>query len=60
VNPYVTPIPRLPWTGLISERLFCAQLAFHVKPTESTPHELGVLVDGPYVAGLLGFGARVF
>ncbi len=113
VNPYVIPIPGLPWTGLISERLFSAQLAFHVKPTEATAHEIGVLVgggafndvtrdgalgryggagglalfgdlrfgardrfqlharfswgfpvawlvDGPYLAALLAFGARVF
>jgi hypothetical protein len=113
VNPYVVPVPGLPWTGLISERLFSALLGFHIKAKESSPHEFGVLVgggafndvtregalktyggaggvavfgdlrfgerdryqlharfsygfpvvwllDGPYVGGLVTFGARVF
>ena len=113
VNPYVIPVPGLPWSGLISERLFSAQLGFHIRATESSPHEFGVLVgggafndvtrenalntyggaggvslfgdlrfgpeqswqlharlsygfpvawllDGPYIAGLLALGARVF
>jgi hypothetical protein len=113
VNPYVVPIPGLPWTGLISERLFSAQLGVHIKATDASRHEFGVLLgggafndvtrdgaidtyggaggvslfgdlrfgerdrfqlharcswgfpvvwllDGPYLAGLLSFGARVF
>lgn len=113
VNPYVIPVPGLPWSGLISERLFSAQLGFHIRAKESSPHEFGVLVgggafndvtrenaldtyggtggvalfgdlrfgpeerwqlhtrlsygfpvawllDGPYLAGLLAFGARAF
>ena len=46
VNPYVIPIPALPWTGLISERLFSAQVGFHVKANEASRHEFGVLLGG--------------
>jgi hypothetical protein len=112
-SPYVVPVPGLPWTGLVSERLFSAQLGFHIKAKETSAHEFGVLVgggafndvtrdgalntyggtgglalfadlrfgeddryqihthlswgfptvwllDSPYIAGLLTFGARVF
>lgn len=45
-SPYVVPVPGLPWTGLVSERLFSAQLGFHIKATETSPHEFGVLVGG--------------
>lgn len=113
VNPYVVPVPGLPWTGLVSERLFSAQLGVHIKAKEASRHEFGVLLgggafndvtrdgaistyggagglalfgdfrfgerdryqlharfsyglpvvwllDGPYLSGLLTFGARVF
>ena len=46
VNPYVIPVPGLPWTGLISERLVSAQVGVHIKVSESAPHELGVLIGG--------------
>lgn len=46
VNPYVIPVPGLPWTGLISERLLAAQLGLHLKVKESSQHELGLLVGG--------------
>lgn len=45
-SPYVVPVPGLPWTGLVSERLFSGQLGFHVKASETSPHEFGVLVGG--------------
>lgn len=46
VNPYVIPVPGLPWTGLISERLLAAQLGVHLKVKDSSQHELGILVGG--------------
>lgn len=46
VNPYVIPVPGLPWTGLISERLLAAQLGLHLKAKESSPHEFGLLLGG--------------
>lgn len=46
VNPYVIAVPGLPWTGLISERLLAALLGVHLRPKESSPHEIGVLVGG--------------
>jgi hypothetical protein len=46
VSPYVIPVPGLPWTGLISERLFAGQLGVHLKAKESSPHEFGLLVGG--------------
>jgi len=46
VNPYVIPVPGLPWTGLISERLVAGLLGLHLKAKESSQHEFGVLVGG--------------
>jgi hypothetical protein len=46
VNPYVIPVPGLPWTGLISERLLAAQLGLHLKAKESSQHEFGLLLGG--------------
>lgn len=46
VNPYVIPVPGLPWTGLISERLLAAQLGLHLKAKEDSQHEFGILVGG--------------
>lgn len=46
VNPYVIPVPGLPWTGLISERLLAAQLGLHLRAKESSPHEFGLLLGG--------------
>ena len=113
VNPYVIPVPGLPWTGLVSERVFSGQLGLHVRTGQTSRHEVGLLVgggafndvardgalatyggagglsavgdlrfgerdrfqlhlrfswgfpvvwllDGPYLAGLLSIGARVF
>ena len=46
VNPYVIPVPGLPWTGLISERLLAGQLGLHLKAKESSQHEFGLLLGG--------------
>ena len=46
VNPYVIPVPGLPWPGLISERLLAGQLGLHLKAKESSQHEFGLLVGG--------------
>lgn len=46
VNPYVVPVPGLPWTGLISERLVAGLFGLHLKAKESSQHEFGVLVGG--------------
>ena len=46
VSPYVIPVPGLPWTGLISERLFSGQLGVHLRAKESSPHEFGLLLGG--------------
>lgn len=46
VNPYVIPVPGLPWPGLISERLLAGQLGLHLKARESSQHEFGLLVGG--------------
>lgn len=59
VNPYVIPVPGLPWPGLISERLLAGQLSVHLKAKDSSMHEFGVLVGGGafndvYRVGALG------
>lgn len=46
VSPYVIPVPGLPWTGLISERLFAGQLGVHIRAKESSQHEFGLIVAG--------------
>ncbi len=46
INPYVVPVPGLPWTGLISERLLAGQLGLHLKANERSQHEFGLLVGG--------------
>ena len=45
-SPYVIPIPGLPWTGLVSERLFSTQVGMHLKAKPTSPHEFGLLVAG--------------
>lgn len=45
-SPYVVPIPGLPWTGLVSERLLSAQVGMHLKAKATSPHEFGVTVAG--------------
>lgn len=40
------PVPGLPWTGLISERLFAGQLGVHLRAKESSQHEFGLLLAG--------------
>lgn len=45
-SPYVVPIPGLPWTGLVSERLFSSQVGVHLRTKPDSPHEFGVLVAG--------------
>ena len=45
-SPYVIPVPGLPWTGLISERLFAGQLGIHLRARETSQHEFGVLLAG--------------
>ncbi len=46
MNPYVVPVPGLPWAALLSERLFMAQLGAHFRPKAEAPHELGLYVAG--------------
>jgi len=46
VSPYVIPVPGLPWTGLISERLLAGQLGLHLKAKATSQHEFGILVGG--------------
>ena len=46
VNPYVVPVPGLPWPGLISERLLAGQLGLHLKAKKTSQHEFGLLVGG--------------
>lgn len=45
-SPYVVPIPGLPWTGLVSERLFSGELGIHLRAKPESPHEFGALVAG--------------
>jgi len=45
-SPYVVPVPGLPWTGLVSERLFSAQAGLHFRANADSPHEFGALVGG--------------
>ncbi|MEM7435430.1 MAG: hypothetical protein AAF436_09790, partial [Myxococcota bacterium] len=45
-SPYVVPIPGLPWTGLVSERLFSGQVGVHLKAKPESAHEFGILVAG--------------
>jgi hypothetical protein len=46
LNPYVIPVPGLPWPALVSERLLAGQLSLHLKAKESSPHEFGLLLGG--------------
>lgn len=46
MNPYVVPIPGLPWAAVLSERLVTAQVSVHVRPWLRWRSELGVLVSG--------------
>ena len=46
MNPYVVPIPGMPWASLLSERLLAAQASVHVRPSLRYPHEVGVAVAG--------------
>jgi len=46
VNPYVVPVPGLPWPGLISERLLAGQLGLHLKAKKTSQHEFGLLLGG--------------
>jgi hypothetical protein len=57
VSPYVIPVPGLPWTGLISERLLAGQLGLHLKAKESSQHEFGLLVGGGTFNDVLRVGA---
>ena len=46
MNPYVVPIPGLPWPALLCERLVAAQVAVHLRPSMRAAHEFGVAVSG--------------
>ncbi len=46
MNPYVIPVPGLPWPALLSERLLMGQLALHLRPSKKAAHELGLYVAG--------------
>ncbi|MGB8331856.1 MAG: hypothetical protein WCE62_17145 [Polyangiales bacterium] len=57
VSPYVIPVPGLPWTGLICERLLSGQLGLHLKAKASSQHEFGLLVGGGTFNDVLRVGA---
>lgn len=55
MNPYVVPVPGLPWPALLCERLLVAQASAHWRPWSRFPHEFGVAVSG----GLVNDARRV-
>jgi hypothetical protein len=63
MNPYVVPVPGLPWPALLCERLVAAQASVHVRPSLRAEHELGVAVsagafnDVRRVGALMSFDA---
>ncbi len=63
MNPYVVPIPGLPWPALLCERMVAAQASAHVRPSLAAEHELGVAVsagafnDVRRVGALMSFDA---
>lgn len=46
MNPYVVPVPGLPWPALLCERLVAAQMSAHLRLSRTAAHELGVAVSG--------------
>ncbi len=46
MNPYVVIVPGLPWSAILSERLFVAQVSGNVRVKKDTPQELGLLISG--------------
>ncbi|MDH3625358.1 MAG: hypothetical protein OEQ49_15940 [Myxococcales bacterium] len=46
MNPYVVVVPGLPWSAILSERLFVAQVSGNVRVKKNKPQELGLLISG--------------
>lgn len=46
MNPYVVPLPGLPWAALLCERFAAAQASVHVRPSLRWRSEVGVAVAG--------------
>ncbi|MFW5921289.1 MAG: hypothetical protein ACOCUS_05560 [Polyangiales bacterium] len=46
MNPYVVPIPGLPWAALLSERFVAASGGIHVALDDEGRHEIGGLLAG--------------
>ena len=46
MNPYVVVVPGLPWSAILSERLFVAQASGNVRVKKDKPQEIGLLISG--------------
>jgi hypothetical protein len=46
MNPYVVIVPGLPWSAIISERLFIAQVSGNIRVKKNKPQEIGLLISG--------------
>lgn len=46
MNPYVVIVPGLPWSAILSERLFIAQVSGNFRVKKGKPQELGLLISG--------------
>lgn len=46
MNPYVVPIPGLPWPALLCERLVAGEASVNVRPSMRAQHEVGASVSG--------------
>ena len=46
MNPYVVIVPGLPWSAILSERLFIAQASGNVRVKKDKPQEIGLLISG--------------
>ncbi|MGB5812017.1 MAG: hypothetical protein WBG86_15885 [Polyangiales bacterium] len=46
MNPYVVIVPGIPWSAILSERLFVAQVSGNFRVKKDKPHELGLLLAG--------------
>ncbi len=46
MNPYVVPVPGLPWAALLCERLVAAQASVNVRLPTAGAHEVGISIAG--------------